>query len=172
MFIDLIGIRKGVALHNLNNTVFNLKKNLKILTAIWLKFSSAWLIASKNKIIKNYFAPFRKLYYLESVLYFWLEKWGFGFITNTSRFLSLPTQLIYPSALLYVNYTDNFMKLVEGRRACLLQLGVVDSNSLRNYNNYIINANEKSARSYIFFLNIIFLLALRFMYQNQRVLLF
>ena len=172
MFIDLLGVRKSVFLHNLNTTFFNFRKVLNLMLNNWLRFGISWIVAPRNAIIAHYFPLYRKFYYLESILYFWLNKWRYGILTNMKQFSLLSTKLVYPSSLFYMNYTNNFMKLAEGENGGLLQFGIADSNSTRQYYTYLINANEKSSRSYLFFLNIILQLALRFTIRTKKSLLF
>jgi len=172
MFIDLLGVRKEIFLHNLNMTFLNFQKFLRLILNIWSHFGVVWVVAPRNTFIKNYFYPYRKFYYLEAVLHFWLLKWRYGVVTNMKQFSFLSTKLAYPSSLIYFNYTNNFMKLIEGEKGGLLQLGIADSNSSRQYYSYLLNANEKTARSYLFFLNAIMQLGLKFILNNKKSLIF
>jgi len=39
MFVDLQGRRKNLELHNLNTSIFNFQKSLKILSTLWISFA-------------------------------------------------------------------------------------------------------------------------------------
>jgi ribosomal protein S2 len=168
MLINLAGRRKDMELHNLNSTVFSFQKALKLLTVIWSRFSCLWVIAPRSKLIYTYFVQSALTEFMEDYLYFWYKRWSSGFLTNYSGFASMSVRVQYPSALFYTNYTQNRDKFVEAEQRGILTVGIADSNSLREGYNFLINANEKSSRSYLYFVNIIFSLALRTIFLLRR----
>jgi ribosomal protein S2 len=70
-------------------------------------------------------------------------------------------RLQYPSGVFYTNYTHNKDKFIEAFGRGLLTIGLADSNSARDGYNFLINANEKTSRSYLYFINFFFLHAVR-----------
>lgn len=171
MFVDLLGSRVGVDLHSLNNTLFNIQKFLKLLTTIWLHFTNAWIVTPNNKIIGMYVRE-RQRIFTEQFLHFWFTKWRYGILTNMLNFSLLSTKLMYPALLIYINYSINRKRLIEGQRAGLLQATLADTNSQRIHCNYLINANEKSIMSYLLLINLIFVRALRVAWVRQKELFF
>jgi len=78
----------------------------------------------------------------------------------------------YPSVLFYLNYTSNLMRFSSIRKLGLLQFGIVDSNNSGVAFDYLINANEKSSTSYLFFLNTLYLQGVIFLNLQKKTFLF
>lgn len=148
MFLDLQGCRKDIDLHNLNTTVFTFQKSLKILSTLWAKFGCVWFVTPKNNFVFKYFYKNPWAEFIEDYMYFWIKRWKPGFLTNYSGFASMTMRLQYPSALFYTNHTHNKDKFIEAFDRGLITLGLADSNSTRAGYNFLINANEKTCRSY------------------------
>lgn len=160
MFVDLYGYRALIDIHNLHTTLSSLKNILGVLQASWKLFSCLWVIAPKNQFIKA-FALGNIGVRRWSLLYIWYKSWVYGILTNASDFLSLPMYVQFPSNLFYLNYTENKSKFIEGYRGGFLQTALVDSNSDRAGVDLILNANEKSRKSYFYFFSLLILLAFR-----------
>jgi len=154
MFIDLLGTRKEVDIHNLAHTLFSLKKTLNLFFSCWNKCSTIWVIAIKNPIIKACYS-LNKQYIFRNTLYIWTSKWISGLLLNNQITRSWIRQRQYPGCLFYLSYTGNIVRFTEPSKAGLLQSGLADSNSMRFRYNYSINANEKSVVSYLYFLNLL-----------------
>jgi hypothetical protein len=69
--------------------------------------------------------------------------------------------------MFYNRHTGNKERFKETASLGVLQSGVVDSNSDRQYINYLVNANEKSDLTTEYFLNLFLNAASSFAEQNK-----
>jgi len=172
MFTYLLGSRKNIDIHNLNISLFQFQKTLTLLRSSWFRFTPIWVVAPLNKLIKKYYT-LSSIYYTLTLLYIWIEKWSFNIFSNTVDNTKLETlrTFVFPAILFYLNFTDNKAKFNSVFRSGILQVGLADSNSSFNSYNYLVNANEKSAISYLFFLNTIFLEAVSILSVQKKTFL-
>jgi hypothetical protein len=169
MFIDLSGLRFLVDLHNINHTLFNFKKLLSLFSSVWSRFGLIWVI---GKLYINT-EKSNSLHFILNLLFLQTKPWVSGFFTNSSSFLRAGEKFVkFPACLFYANYTRNSNHFNEARFSGLIQTGVADTNSLRFKYNYLINANEKSRRSYLYFFNTLVLFAFRNLYLRKKAFLF
>jgi len=143
MFIYLLGSRKNIDIHNLSITLLQFRKTLALLYASWLRFTSIWILAPRNKLIKNYYSS-NTMYHTLSLLYIWTEKWSFNIFSNSTSTLPATFKtFVFPAIVFYLNFTDNRAKLNSVSNSGILQLGLADSNSPFNTYNYLVNQMKK-----------------------------
>jgi ribosomal protein S2 len=123
-------------------------------------------------LVFNYFYKHLWAETIEDYIYFWYKRWSPGFLKNYSGFASMTMRVQYPNAIFYTNYTHNRDKFIEASERGILSFGLADSNSARSGYNFLINANEKTSKSYLYFINLIFLHAVRVAGMLQRELFF